>query len=147
MDKNRFEVENKVGEYIAKLEERKMRGYSAKLRIEDVCDELSIFDWWNETLSLTQLKQMKKFLEVAGKLGYNGYVCFKVGAAYCAHGMWAYKKESTTGYSPDGEVLYHSFRNGDNYYDCELPNGKWMHDEEDKYGFTLKEVKDRLAQF
>lgn len=97
-------------------------------RIYDVCDRLSIFDWWNEKLSTSQLKQMKSFLNLAGELGYNGYVCFKVGAKHCSHGMWASKAESTDGYSPDGACIYHSFRTGDNYYDCEFPTGKWAHD-------------------
>ena len=63
-------------------------------RIYDVCDRLSIFDWWNEYLSVSQLKQMRKFLETAITMGYAGYVCFKVGAAGCSHGMWAHKQES-----------------------------------------------------
>ena len=116
-------------------------------KISAVHSELSIFDWWNETLSMSQLKQMKKFVETAIKLGFNGYVCFKVGATGCAHGMWAHKEESTDGYSPDGDTLYHSFRSEDNYWDMEL-NGKWLReiitDAEDRYQFKLKEVKDVL---
>ena len=86
--------------------------------ISAVYDELSIFDWWNDKLSLSQLKQMKAFLQTAIKLGYKGYVCFKVGATGCSHGMWASQKESTDGYSPknDEEVLFHSFRSGDNHW-------------------------------
>ena len=120
---------------------------SYAFKINAVYSELSIFDWWNETLSLSQLKQMKKFVETAIKLGFNGYVCFKVGAAGCAHGMWAHKEESANGYSPDCDTLYHSFRSGDNYWDVEL-NGKWMRDiipsAEYRCQFTLKEVKDVL---
>ena len=144
MAMNRFGVAENVAGYIKVLEARKAQGRTAKLYIRDVCDDLSIFDWWSDYLSINQLKQMQKFLKVAMELGYEGYVCFKVGVKGCANGMWAYKEESTTGYSPNGECLYHSFVNGDNYYDCKLPNGKWMHNE-DKYEFTLKEVKAALG--
>lgn len=127
------------------------RGYSSKkaFKISAVCDELSIFDWWNETLSLSQLKQMKKFLQQAIKLGFTGYVCFKVGASGCSHGMWAHKEESTDGYSPDGDVLHHSFRSRDNYFNLNL-NGKWMEEMEvedwqNRWQFTLAEVKQALA--
>lgn len=109
-------------------------------RIGCVCDELSIFDWWNENLSMSQLKQMKRFLETAIRLGYTGYVCFKVGAAGCGHGMWAHRLESTNGYSPDeGGWLYHSFRSGDNYYDVKFNDGTRAHKD-----CSLKEVKEML---
>lgn len=119
-----------------------------QFKISAVCDELSIFDWWNETLSMGQLKQMETFLKQAIKLGFEGYVCFKVGARGCSHGMWAHKEESTTGYSPDGDVLFHSFRSGDNYFDMKL-NGKWMRDilpgrDENEYEFTMAEVKQAM---
>lgn len=108
-----------------------------------VCDEFSIFDWWRDYLSLSQLKQMKKFLETAIQLGFTGYVCFKVGSAGCSHGMWAHRTETTDGYSPDGDALFHSFRSGDNYWDVKL-NDEWLHDQYDDhehYKFTLKQVK------
>jgi len=116
--------------------------------IGEVCDECGIFDWWKDTLSTSDLKQMKKFLEQAILLGFKGYVCFKVGVPGCTHGMWAHKNESTTGYSPDGDVLYHSFRRGDNYYDMCI-NNVWMHN---KYAtkenpcpdFTLKQIREEL---
>ena len=118
-------------------------------RIRAICNELSIFDWWNDNLSMSQLKSMKKFVETAISLGFTGYTCFKVGAKYCSHGMWAYKNESTDGYSPDGDVLFHSFLSGKNYYDMKL-NDEWLHD---KYAtednpcpdFTLKQIKAELA--
>lgn len=124
-------------------------GWAKKWRIYDVCEELSIFDWWNEWLSVSQLKQMKKFLETALELGFNGYACFKVGAAGCSHGMWAHTEQSEDGYSPKGgKVLHHSFRSGDNYWDAEV-DGKWMNETcdeyKDRYQFTLKEVKAFLA--
>lgn len=144
--KNRFEIAEAVAKKIAELENWKAtRGYSKKFRIDAVYDELSIFDWWNDYLSLTQLKEMQKFLKTAEELGYNGYVCFKVGAKYCAHGMWAYKQESVNGHSPNGEALYHSFRSGDNYWDCKLPSGKWMNQKYGRGWFTLNEIKAELA--
>jgi len=119
--------------------------------MDDVYAELSIFDWWVDNLSVTKMKQMRDFLIAAGKLGYNGYVCFKVGATYCSHGMWAHKAESTDGYSPDGECLYHSFRPGDNYWDCLLPDGVWMHqketDDSHDHEYSLREVKDALLAY
>lgn len=118
-----------------------------RLYIRDVCEELSIFDWWNETMSLTQLKQMKKFLETAIKMGFTGYACFKVGAKYCSHGMWAYTAESTDGYSPkEGAVLFHSFRSGENYWDAQNEDGTWMHEGLDRHEFTIKEVKEFLGK-
>ena len=131
-----------VNKYIAKADERKERwGFKTSYRISEVYDELGIFDWWNEWLSVTQLKQMKSFLEKAISLGYTGYVCFKVGAKYCAHGMWAHKNESTNGYSPDGACLFHSFRSGDNYWDCCNENGEWIGVRE-HCEFPWKEIKE-----
>lgn len=124
------------------------RGYGNNekvlFKIASVYNELSIFDWWNETLSMSQLKQMKKFVETAISLGFTGYVCFKVGAKHCSHGMWAYKNEST-----DGDTLFHSFRAGDNYYDMEL-DGVWMHEkhateDNDCPDFTLNQIKGELS--
>lgn len=142
----RFEIAEAVVKKIREAEDFKAeRKYSIKYSIAAVCEELSIFDWWNEFLSVSQLKQMQNFLKVAERLGYNGYVCFKVGAKGCSHGMWAYKKESTDGYSPDGECLWHSFRSGDNDWDVRLADGDWLHDKYEKDSFTLKEVEKELA--
>ncbi len=127
-------------------------GYGANRRwmffTDSVYEELSIFDWWTDLISLSQLRQMKRFLEIAIKLGFTGYVCFKVGVKGCAHGMWAHKKESLTGYSPDGDVLYHSFRNGDNYWDAEI-NSVWLHTkyatkEDTCPGLTLNQIKREI---
>lgn len=78
-------------------------------------EELSIFDWFKEKLSIADMKKMRVFLKEAIKLGYKGYVCFKVGASGCANGMWACINPTTDGYSPDGDFLYHSFTPD---YDC-----------------------------
>lgn len=113
-------------------------------RIYCVCNELSIFDWWNEYLSVSQLKEMRRFLETAITMGYTGYVCFKVGTKYCANGMWAHKQESEDGYSPDGECLYHSFVSGANDWDVKLADGTWLHDRDGRCNHSLKEVKAAL---
>lgn len=83
----------------------------------EVCDELSIFDWWVDYISIARLKEMRTFLKEAIKLGYTGYVCFKVGATYCSNGMWAYKVPTVDGFSPDGEFLYRSFTPDYTYWD------------------------------
>ena len=106
--------------------EEKIAHYHCGMRVRNVCEELSIFDWWTDTMSLAKLKAMRSFLRTAIKNGYTGYVCFKVGAKYCASGMWAYKAQSTTGYSPDGEALYRSFQASHNYWDACDANGDWM---------------------
>ena len=112
------------------------RGYS----INKVYDKLSIFDWWKDNLSYGNLKDMKMFLEEAIKLGYEGYVCFKVGASGCANGMWAHKEESTTGYSPDGECLYRSFTPDYTYWSFKANDG-CFYPSEDKFD-SLKTVND-----
>lgn len=94
-----------------------------KFMIREVYEELSIFDWWPDWLTQTHLKDMRKFLKEAIKLGYTGYVCFKVGATGCANGMWAYIDDSTTGYSPDGEFLYKSFTPEYNYWSWKDADG------------------------
>ena len=78
--------------------------------ISEVCADLSIFDWWNDRLSTYQMMQMRAFLKEAIKLGYKGYVCFKVGATGTSNGMWAHKAESTDGYSPNNcDIIFRSF--------------------------------------
>lgn len=94
--------------------------------LDKVYDKLGIFDWFVSTISRTRLKQMRDFLTASISLGYTGHVDFKVGAAWCAHGMWAYKQESDTGYSPDGACLYHSFRPGDNFWCICFDDNTWL---------------------
>lgn len=154
---NAKEVLNNINDCIEELEAQQgrwlydpryvRRGYGTKynFKIRAVCRELSIFDWWNDGLSLSQLKQMRSFVQTAIKLGFTGYVCFKVGAAGCSHGMWAHKEESKDGYSPDGDCLFHSFRSGDNHWDICL-NGSWKGEyTAKKCGLTMAEVKEALA--
>ena len=104
-----------------------------RVPMREVCRELSIFDWWVDDLTLSRLKEMRTFLKEAIKLGYTGYVCFKVGATGCANGMWANKLPTTDGYSPKGEFLYRSFTPD---YTC------WEIHFNDKYG----DEADRLTK-
>ena len=135
----KYNAENvlaEVDKLIAELDEKKRnaikdiwgRPYSRVkgYRMFDVYDRLSIFDWWTNTLGYTKLTQMRGFLREAIKLGFTGYVCFKVGAHGCANGMWASTVESTNGYSPDdGETLYRSFTPDYTYWSF-TRNGEWM---------------------
>ncbi len=115
---NAEEILKEVDKYISELENFKAEhGFNKKLYTRSVYNKLSIFDWWVDVISLNRLKDMKKFLQEAIKLGFTGYVCFKVGASGCANGMWAHTDESTTGYSPDCDFLYKSFTPAYNYWD------------------------------
>lgn len=115
--------------------------------INNVYDELSIFDWWNDVLSMSQLKDMRKFVRTAIELGYDGYVCFKVGATGCANGMWAHKRESTDGYSPDGKALYKSFTPAYNYWSFCDETESWFPLDREKYDEikTIKQLKEAIA--
>lgn len=95
-----------------------------RYRIGEVCERLSIFVWWPEHLGEPKLKDMRRFLRAAIERGYHGYVCFKVGATGCANGMWAYKKESEDGHSPDGGFLYKSFTPDCNYWAAKTDDGE-----------------------
>lgn len=113
-----------VVKFFIKTLETKEYKWERRLSIREQYDRLSIFDWWNETLSISQLKDMKKFIEEAIKLGYTGYVCFKVGAAGCSNGMWAYKEpRREDGYAPDGAFIYKSFVSTYNYWSAYDENG------------------------
>lgn len=94
-----------------------------KYRIREVYKELSIFDWWPDWLYHSNLLEMSKFLKEAIKLGFTGYVCFKVGATGCANGMWAHLHESTDGYSPEGAFIYKSFTPAYNYWEAHTEDG------------------------
>ena len=115
---------------LERLEQMIGDGYSRPIRM--IYDDLSIFDWWPERLTINHMKQMRTFLKEAIKLGYTGYVCFKVGASGCANGMWAFKNETTTGYSPDGDAIYRSFTPDYTYYAVNI-NGKWLPSNDDEY--------------
>ena len=105
--------------------EKMINGYSS-YRIYDICDKLSIFDWWPEYLNQTHLKQMRTFLKLAIELGYTGYVCFKVGAEGCANGMWAAKEPTTDGYSPKCATIYRSFTPEYTYYSITKDDKEWL---------------------
>lgn len=123
---NAQNVLDKVEAYIRILEAKQKRitWRRVAFRMWDVCHDLSIFDWWVDELSMSRLKEMRTFLREAIKLGFNGYVCFKVGATGCANGMWAHKAESVNGYSPDDcDFLYKSFTPAYNYWDITFADG------------------------
>ena len=119
----------KVEGYIRVLEMKHNNHYrwsrNYKLKMWDCCDDLSIFDWWVDDLSISRLKEMRTFLREAIKLGFTGYVCFKVGVSGCANGMWAHKLPSTNGYSPDDcDFLYRSFTTDYTYWDVTYADEK-----------------------
>lgn len=122
-------------------------------RMYEVYADLSIFDWWVDILTVTRMKQMRSFLKEAIKLGYTGYVCFKVGATGCANGMWAHKRESEDGYSPDGDCLYRSFTPAYVRWDFRI-RGVWCCDVRSQLGLnsnedikTAKEMEEKLEYF
>ena len=131
---------------LERLEAMIERGCSREIR--QIYDDLSIFDWWPERLTITHMKQMRTFLKEAIKLGYTGYVCFKVGASGCANGMWAHKEETTTGYSPDGDAIYRSFTPDYTYWSFNK-NGKWLPDGNTRGTYdslkTAKMLEEALA--
>ena len=133
---NAQDILKKVDSYIIDIE----NGMAKRYRIDDVYDDLAIFDWWNDYLSKSQLKDMRKFLREAIKLGYTGYVCFKVGATGCANGMWAHKAETTTGYSPEGECLYKSFTPAYEYWQIKTADGEWLPSYDGEYD-SIKTIK------
>lgn len=121
------------------------RSFYKQFKIVDVCEDLSIFDWWRKDyLSCSQLKSMRSFLKTAIKLGFTGYVCFRVGSTGCSHGMWAFKQESTNGNSPDGDYLFHSFRCDKNDWDVQIGDHPLLCEINHK-DHTLAEVKDVIA--
>lgn len=141
---NAQEVLNRVEARIAE---------NRSFRISDVYEELSIFDWWPETISKSKLVEMRQFLKEAIKLGYTGYVCFKVGAVGCANGMWAAVNESEDGYSPKGPTLYRSFTPAYLYWDITDKNGNWdwdgkyFDDEDRRTNYNRFRTRKQLEQF
>ena len=149
--KNRDYSEYNAQPVLERLERMIERGCSRQIR--DVYDDLSIFDWWPERLTLTHMKQMRTFLREAIKLGYTGYVCFKVGASGCANGMWAHKEEGKVEgkdvYSPDGDALYRSFTPDYTYWAFEK-DGKWFPEGDTRGTYdslkTAKMLEEALAK-
>ena len=136
-------VAKELEEHIVELE-KDIRKYNCRLglRIRDVYKELSIFDWWKEELSLTDLKNMYSFITTAMDLGFRGYVCFKVGASGCANGMWCHKDVSTDGYSPDGDFIYRSFTPDYTEWDAMINDVLIMSNSGEK--LTLRNLKKKL---
>ena len=132
---------------LERLEAMIERGRSREIR--QVYEDLSIFGWWPKRLTITHMKQMRTFLKEAIKLGYDGYVCFKVGASGSANGMWAHKEEGKVigkdVYSPDGDAIYRSFTPD---YTCWAfkKDNKWMPDYEDYDSLkTIEQFEAALA--
>ena len=145
MEKNYSDYNAKA--VLERLEVMIERGFSRD--ISHVCHELSVFDWWPNRLTVKHMKQMRTFLKTAIKLGYTGYVCFKVGASCCANGMWAYKEPTTTGYSPDCDAIYRSFSPDYTYWSFSK-GSKWF-PEGDTHGTydslkTPKMLEDALTK-
>ena len=121
-------------------------------KMRDICNKLSIFDWFCDKLSHNQLLKMRSFLKTAIKLGYTGYVCFKVGRKGSASGMLAYMAESTDGYSPTNcNTLYRSFDGSDAYWEVSDMNGSysWNYDNDEdriKHYRDIKTIK-QLKEF
>ena len=138
-------VLEQVEKYIRILEMKHNTHYkwsrNYKLTMWECCRDLSIFDWWVDDLSLTRLKQMRTFLKEAIKLGYTGYVCFKVGVAGCANGMWAHKLPTTDGYSPKCDFLYRSFTTNYTYWDITYEGEEW---EKDRLSYKVGKEYDAL---
>ena len=114
------------------------------VRTEKVWEELGIFDWWDDGLTKSQLREMERFLKRAIKLGYTGLVRFVLGAKGCSHGMWAYKIETSSEWSQESECLFHSFRNGDNYYSVKLKEGWLLNAAGTPAELNLKQLKSVL---
>lgn len=120
--RNAAAVLEQVNDHLEKINLQPNRRYPMR----EVCEPLSIFDWWVEYLGVTKLRDMKRFLEAAIERGYTGYVCFKVGSTGFANGMWAYEQESKDGYSPDGACLYRSFTPKYTYWQARDADGNWF---------------------
>ena len=142
--------------HILEMKHRNFSSWSRryKLTMDECFEELSIFDWWVDDLSLSKLKEMRTFLREAIKLGYTGYVCFKVGATGCANGMWANKLPTTDGYSPrDCDFLYRSFTPAYTYWDITY-EGRARDDDRLSYRVgkeydelkTIKDLENALAE-
>lgn len=109
-----------IEEVLADMEAEKAEWPALRVRryTYRVAKDLSIFDWFQDELSIAQVKQMRSFVKSAISAGYRGYVCFKVGSVGTSSGMWAYTVPTTTGYSPDGPCLYRSFQSRLNWWDA-----------------------------
>ena len=135
-----------VEKYIEQLEKEE-NPINRKLYIRDVCDELNIFDWWKDCLTISNLKDMKRFLKQSIKLGFKGYVSFKVGIKGCSNGMRAHKDESETGYSPDGPYLYKTFVDGSDYWLISLDGENYLRGKDNDISIdTISEVKKIIEE-
>lgn len=127
---------------IAKIDELlSLEGTKYGVPCDVASDTLSVFDWFKDRLTVSDLRKMKTFLKQAVSLGFDKYCCFKVGTSGCANGMWAMDVPTTNGYSPDGgKTLYHSFTPDYSYYTVDLGGG---FSEEIN---TFREVKEYIKE-
>ena len=131
-------VLNNVNYMIDNFDSLKRFRWSKGLDMYTVSDDLNIFDWWVDTLSMTRLKRMRSFLNTAIKLGFSGYVCFNVGVDGCSHGMWAHVDDE------ESDCLFHDFNTTGNDWDMCI-NGVWLHDKYNgKLDFKLADIKREL---
>lgn len=116
-----------IEEVLADMEAEKAEWPALRVRRRTytVAKSLSIFDWFVDEVSMSQLKQMRSFVKSAISAGYTGYVCFKVGSVGTSSGMWAYTVPTTTGFSPDGPCLYRSFQSRLNWWDA-FDGERWV---------------------
>lgn len=132
-----------------RIEELKNAPFKKCFYMTTVCDELNIFDWFQNTIALNKLTDMRKFLKESIKLGFDGYVCFKVGATGCANGMWAHKETSTDGYSPSGDFIYKSFTPDYNCWQIRINDiaypSRQTNEEFDKCK-TIKQFENYIAE-
>lgn len=123
----------------------KIKWYLDSLKI---CEDLSIWKYQDRIMTVSKLKEMKKFLENAIKLGFTGHAFFLVGKKGYGHGMWVYKNYHP--YNKINECLYHSFVNGKNYYNYIDKEGKYLGDKISgktyRREFTLKEIEQEIKK-
>ena len=138
-----------VDNYVAQMDAyRQTYKRNSTLYIREVCSDIAIFDWFKPQLSYNRLKEMQMFLRVAMGYDFKGYVCFKVGSAGTANGMWAYKEETTNGFSPEGVTLYRSFSTEDKpYWRIQAKNKVW-YPERDAYNsiHTRKDLDNLIKE-
>lgn len=140
---NAFEVLNNLYD----LQEEYPHG---RCYIPHIYNKVGIFDWFKDYLSKKDIQDMINFVEKARLLGFEGAVSFKVGAKYCANGMWAHELPTTEdGYDPrEGKCLYRSFTPDRVCWDARDDEGTWMHEvyeaeEYKSFPKLLKKMEER----
>jgi len=145
-DYSKFNAEAVLNEVNNILDEMECEG-KHNVRMDDVYDKLSIFDWWKDRLTRSDLNNMRRFLEVGIELGFTGYCCFKVGVTGCANGMWVHVHESEEGYSPRGACLYRSFTPAYTYWSFCTEEDEWVPSHKDDEYDRIKTAKQLKEEF